>query len=561
MPSLRRIKQVRLLSTFTFVLVFMWFLLCRYLGLYELSQWMITMAMLFLVVQFLAQYDRFTASRVLYIAALNIGVTVTASFVGQPGNVEFMLLFATGLPFLMFSFRRERLIVIISSLLPLVEWVALVVTDFNLITESKINPEVAAHAVYPVSLVSTFLLVGFQTSYFAFLNAGYYTRIQNKRIEAEEASSAKSRFLSTMSHEIRTPLNAVIGLSHILRENDPREDQIDNLDALNFSGKLLLQLLNNVLDYSKMETQEFVLDPIPTDLNLAFRQLHKMHEPNCIKKGISIDVEIDEDIPLVWLDVVRFNQVLNNLINNAIKFTEEGGVTVWLKKLHQSDEDVNLCVKVSDTGIGIAEDKQDEVFEAFKQEDTSTQRKYGGTGLGLSIAKEIVERMGGKISLESKPGEGSIFRFELILKRVSDQETKSLDKEATYDLNGVRVLLVEDNVINELVGRQILEKEGVVLDSATNGQEAVDMVREHTYDVVLMDIQMPVMDGYVASRTIREFNPDIPILALSASVFMEVKDKIMQAGMNGFIIKPFEPQNLFEEIVRAISKEEEATSE
>ena len=201
----------------------------------------------FLLVLPALQLERFTLARLIYMIALNFEVTVTASYIGQPGNVEFILLFAMGLPFLMYSFRKERALVLIFSAIPMIEWVTLFITDFNMVTSSKIDPELAANVFYPFSLITTFLLVGFQISYFAFLNAGYYSRIHNKRIEAEEASTAKSRFLSTMSHEIRTPLNAIIGLSHILRDNDPRDDQRDNVDALNYSGKLLLQLLNNVL--------------------------------------------------------------------------------------------------------------------------------------------------------------------------------------------------------------------------------------------------------------------------------------------------------------------------
>ncbi len=552
MTSPRRLKQVRLLSLFTCFLSFGWFLLSNFLGQKELSLWILGSSVLFLAVYFMMRQNWFTPARILYMIILNTGVTITASYIGQPGNVEFILLFGLGLPFLMFSFRSERVLMAVFAFIPILAWLLLFNTDFNLVTSSKIDPRIAAKTIYPFSLASTFLLVGFQTCYFAFLNAGYYSRVHDKRQEAEEASTAKSRFLSTMSHEIRTPLNAVIGLSHILRDNNPREDQKENVDALNYSGKLLLQLLNNVLDYSKMEANEFQLDPIPTDLNLALRQLNKIHEPNCIRKSIYLSVEIDEDIPMVWLDIVRFNQVLNNLINNAIKFTERGGVTVRLRTLGEDDGYTHLSVAVMDTGIGIAPDKQGSVFEAFKQEESSTQRLYGGTGLGLSIVKEIIEEMDSEIELRSEVGKGSTFQFELQLKMVNDAEIARFEQKASHDLTGVRALLVEDNAINEMVGRQILEKEGVLVDSAVNGQVALELAKANDYDIILMDIQMPVMDGYEASRQIRKFNKEIPILALSASVFMEVKDKIYSAGMNGFIFKPFDPNNLFDRIAASV---------
>lgn len=554
MISPRRVRQVQALSILTSILSFAWFFLSRNLGQIELSIWIGVSAVVFALIPLLLKYQYTSAARITYVMMLNISVTVTASYVGQPGNVEFVLMFAMGLPFLLFSFRRERLLMILFALLPLVEWALLFFSDFNLITSSKMDPAVASTMIYPFSLMSTFILVGFQTAYFSAMNAGYYNRVHDRRIEAEEASTAKSRFLSTMSHEIRTPLNAIIGLSHILQNSNPREDQKDNVEALNYSGKLLLQLLDNVLDFSKMEAGELELDSIPTDLNFAFRQLHKVHEPNCLRKGIDIEVSIDDNIPMVWLDVTRFNQVLNNLINNAIKFTEKGGVKVRLLKEEEGDSEVSICVEVSDSGKGIAEDKKDDIFEAFKQEDSSTQRVYGGTGLGLSIVKKIIEQMGSEVELDSELGKGSTFRFRLKLNRVTGQEIESLKKNRVHNLDGVRVLLVEDNVINEMVGRQILEKEGMIVDSAANGSIAVDMVRSNTYDIVLMDIQMPVMDGYEASRLIREFDKDIPVMALSASVFMEAKDQIYNSGMNGFIFKPFNPDNLFEEIEGVVNK-------
>jgi signal transduction histidine kinase len=509
MTSPRRIKQVQVLSIFTFGLAFVWYLLSRQLVQNQLSLWILLAALCFLLTVLLLKFKWFNASRVLYLLAFNVSVVTTASYIGPLGNVEFILLFALGLPFLMFSFRTERFLLVFFAALPLIGWTALFVTDFNLVSSSSLDPELARSVFYPVSLISTFVLVGFQTTYFAYVNASYYAHIRKKRVEAEEASTAKSRFLSTMSHEIRTPLNGIIGLSHIIQDSNPRPDQKDNVDALNYSGKLLMQLLNNVLDYSKMEVKEFQLDRIATDLNLAFRQLHKIHEPNCLGKGISIHVEIDEGIPLVWIDVVRFNQVLNNLINNAIKFTAKGGVTVKLKVVSETDDALNLLVEVIDTGVGVAADKQAEIFEAFKQEDSSIQTKYGGTGLGLSIVKEIVQLMGTEIEIESQVGKGSTFKFELPLKRVVGEEIKKFDKKPGLKINGLRVLLVEDNEINELVGRQILEKEGIIVDSAGNGKDAVEMVRNNNYDLVLMDIQMPVMDGYESSLSIRNFNTNI----------------------------------------------------
>ena len=356
-----------------------------------------------------------------------------------------------------------------------------------------------------------------------------------------------------MSHEIRTPLNAVIGLSHILGDNNPRKDQEQNIEALNYSGKILLNLLNNVLDFSKMQSTKIELDNIPTDLLSATKQIKKIHETSCMKKGIIMNLEIDDDIPVVWLDIVRFNQIINNLVSNAIKFTDKGSVTLRIKKLQQENDTLTLLTEVIDTGIGIPKDKQETIWEAFAQASTSTNRLYGGTGLGLPIVKSIVETMGSDIKIDSLLGKGSRFYFEIDLKIASKKELLKTIERKDHNFEGKKVLLVEDNLINVMVAKQILEKVKLKVDVANDGLSAVNMVRVNHFDVVLMDIQMPIMDGYTASTEIRKFNDSIPILALSASVFMEIKDKINESGMNGFIFKPFEPKDLLNKIEEVVN--------
>ena len=266
-------------------------------------------------------------------------------------------------------------------------------------------------------------------------------------------------------------------------------------------------------------------------------------------------MEIDKDLPIVQLDIVRFNQVINNLVSNAIKFTDEGSVTLKISKLNQTKNTVLLRTEITDTGIGIAEDQQEKVWQAFSQASSSTNRLYGGTGLGLPIVKSIVEAMDSQVKILSKPGLGSSFSFDLSLKLASNEELEQTTQRKEHNLKGKRILLVEDNQINVMVGRQILEKANLLVDVAYDGQEAVNKVLENNYDALLMDIQMPIMDGYSASKEIRKFNADIPILALSASVFMEVKSKIIESGMNGFIFKPFEPEDLLDKIEEAIQNE------
>ena len=508
----------------------------------------------YVLAAYLAKKEKLNAARILYLLTSSLGIAIISSFVGKNGSVEFIYIFNIGLPYILFSFRREKTLLIVFTILPLLFWFLLYLTDYNLFTFIKLDPIIAKEFIYPIAVSSAISLIIFQLIYFLIINSQYSKKIIQKELEAFEASNAKSKFLSTMSHEIRTPLNAVIGLSHILGDNKPRKDQKENIEALNYSGKILLNLLNNVLDFSKMQSTSIELDPIPTDISAAVKQIKKIHESACLRKNISMSLEIDDDIPIVWLDIVRFNQVINNLVSNAIKFTDKGSVTLRIKKENETKENLDLLTEIIDTGIGIPEEKQAAIWEAFTQASTNTNRLYGGTGLGLPIVKSIIESMGTRVHMASKKDQGSHFYFRLNLKIASDNEVLKTVKKKKYSFNQEKVLLVEDNLINVMVAKQILEKVNLKVDVAYNGLEAVNMVEKKPFDVVLMDIQMPVMDGYTASKEIRKFNKFIPILALSASVFMEVKNKIEESGMNGFIFKPFDPEHLLNQIDETLTK-------
>lgn len=552
--SPRRVKLVFILSLLTSVLSLIWCFLADSIDMPQLRNYIGGAAILFVISAIISKKGSLTLARIIYMITINLSVTLTASFIGKAGSVEFVLLFPLALPFLMFSFRREKYFIALFSGLSIVFWVLLYITGFNLFSDTHMDADLAGNIVYPISILSTIFLVTYQLIYFSFLNIGYYYKIYNKREEAIETSNAKSLFLSTMSHEIRTPLNAVIGLSHILGDTNPREDQKQNIEALNYSGKILLNLLNNVLDFSKMESTTIELDPIPTDISAAVKQIKKIHEASCLRKGISMDLEIDAKLPVVSLDIIRFSQVLNNLVSNAIKFTDEGGVILKIKKQLETENSIQLLTEIKDTGIGLTEDQQEKIWEPFTQAATNTERLYGGTGLGLPIVKSIVEAMGSEVKIESEIDEGSRFYFELDLQLASKEELKKTIQKKERHFKGKRVLLVEDNQINVMVGKQILELAEFNVEVAYNGEEAVNMVKSNTYDVVLMDIQMPVMDGYISATEIRKFNTTLPILALSASVFMEVKNRILESGMNGFIFKPFEPEDLLNQIEKVVGK-------
>ena len=551
--SLRRIQIIYTLSLLCAVLALIVAIISYFLNVNELIYFHLVTIPIYFVSAYLAKIGKLRIPRIIYFFNLNIAIVVTASYVGKYGGVEFMLMYALALPYMIFSFKRETHYMLSFSLLSIFLWILLYITDFNLVTSYKLDIETAKNLVYPISITTTISLVAFQLFYFSYLNSLHSKDVQYRKDEAVEASEAKSSFLSTMSHEIRTPLNAVIGLSHILADKNPREDQIENINALNYSGKILLNLLNNVLDFSKMQSTKIELDKIPTNLSLAIKQIKKIHEVNCLKKGITMNLIIDDNIPIIWLDIVRFNQVINNLVTNAIKFTKEGSVTLSIKKVNQTDKKVTLLTEIIDTGIGIPDDKKETIWEAFTQASSSTNRLYGGTGLGLPIVKSIVEAMNSDIKLESEINKGSRFFFTIDLDIASDQELIVANEKKEYHFKGKQILLVEDNLINVMVCKQILEKEELNVSVANDGLQGVEMVKNSHFDVVLMDIQMPIMDGYTATKEIRKFNKNIPIIALSASVFMEVKDQIEESGMNGFIFKPFHPDDLLSQIEVAIT--------
>ncbi len=381
--------------------------------------------------------------------------------------------------------------------------------------------------------------------------------LQKERAEA--ASIAKSQFLSIMSHEIRTPLNAVIGMSNLLMDSSPREDQIERLQTLCFSSETLLSLVNDILDYNKIDSGKLQLERAAFDLKKLICNVQQVFNFNADKQKLQFEVDVDASIPQALQgDSTRLSQILINIIGNAIKFTVEGSVLVNVRVLEISDRECKLYFEIKDTGIGIPEDKIEHIFEHFTQADSATTRKFGGTGLGLPIAKRILELMGSSLNVKSKINEGTTFFFELLLPIEAVEVTEIGLDDSIRDLKKARILLVEDNVINQLVAGEFLRSWNAEVDCANDGLEGLRMVQESTYDLILMDIQMPNMSGIEATECIRQL-PDsyfkkIPIIALTASVSASTKDKVMEVGMDGYATKPFRPEDLYLTIAACLAR-------
>jgi len=372
--------------------------------------------------------------------------------------------------------------------------------------------------------------------------------------EALQLNRAKDMFISVMSHEIRTPLNAVIGMSHLLLDDNTVEIQKENLGILKFSAENLMTLINNVLDFTKIETGNIELEKAEFDLNELVQSITSSMQFSAGEREIYLKHTIDKAIPEVLVgDRTRLCQVLLNLVGNAVKFTEKGGITIDVSVIEQTARNVKIRFAVTDTGIGIANDKINTIFESFKQAESDTSRKYGGTGLGLAITKRLIELHDSRINVDSVPGVGSTFWFTIKFDKGHASAVNDIIKvETGLNLN---VLVVDDNQINRLLINKVISKWGATIDFAENGQEAVDKIEANqNFDVVLMDIHMPVMGGLEATQIIRSkseaYYQELPIIALTASMLNSEINEISKSGMNDYILKPFDPKGLYDKLAK-----------
>lgn len=394
-----------------------------------------------------------------------------------------------------------------------------------------------------------------------YFHAVLFGNLNESKLHSEKMSQlaqTKSDFLSTMSHELRTPLNSVIGIAGLLISDNTNAKQKEQLDVLKFSAEGLLSLINDILDINKIESGKLELESAPLDLERLLKGITAGMNFKAEEKMLELSTEIAEEITgkMFLGDVARLSQVLYNLVGNAIKFTEKGQVKLIAKVLKVEDGAYKIRFEVADTGIGISPKQQEVIFEPFLQAEANTTRKFGGTGLGLSIVKQLVLKFGSQIKVKSEPGKGSVFYFDLTLEetvKAQPESTATPSSVEEIDLSQLNVLLAEDNMMNIFFMKQLFKKWNITADIAENGEEVINLVNQKNYDVVLMDMHMPVMDGIEATKRIRDLPDALKantyIIALTASVSDTIKTRIKDHGMNDYLPKPFPLNDLFERLV------------
>ena len=375
--------------------------------------------------------------------------------------------------------------------------------------------------------------------------------------KAERASKARADFLSTVSHELRTPLNAINGITYLLLQEKPKVSQLNYLKSLEFSGNYLLNFINDILEINRLESDKVFIEKINFNLLELCENISASFKEFINENNINFHLNIDRSVNYnLKGDPTKLSQIFINLLNNAIKFSKDGDVWFTINVKSESPNSLHLFFEVKDNGIGIAKDKQEAIFDSFSQGSVEINRTYGGTGLGLSIVKKILEIMGSQIHLQSEPGKGSIFSFELEFEK-GINENITIDHNVNFEiLNKKNILLVEDNKINQMITQKMLEKRGISCKIIDNGEDAIHEIKDNNYDLILMDVHLPGINGTEATSEIRKFNTQTPIIALTAISLNENREMLLSYGMNEVITKPFEPEHFYNVITKYLSSTE-----
>ncbi|MAO65782.1 MAG: hybrid sensor histidine kinase/response regulator [Balneola sp.] len=545
----------------------------------SLTWFFLSEAIAFLLIPLLARQGFEKAAKILLIAYADVGIVILSSVFGGDAMIQAFFIPAMGLSILLFT-NSEIVLRNVGIAISILSYFILDYIIFERISISEDGFSVVRWSVLSGSFVTTWLIFNTFSQFkenaesqtlellekekelnqeLNFKQEKLENYIQQLEVATEElakSTKAKSEFLATMSHEIRTPMNAILGMTHLLKQDSPRKDQVEPINILDFSGKTLLSLIDDVLDFSKIEAGRIEFEAIEFELNKLVNVILESFKVTAQNKGINIEASIEETIPNTLIgDPARLTQILNNLFSNALKFTEEGAVKLKIHQQEDFGDRVKLQFAISDTGIGIAPERVETIFESFTQASQNTKRLFGGTGLGLTISKQLAELQGGAISVESEKGVGSTFFVELTFGKgeaKEDEQDVIAEKEGDKSLAGLKILLAEDNVVNQKVMQRFLERWNVDMTVVEDGVEVMEAMQQNNFDLILMDLQMPNMDGYEASEQIRKmddpYKRKIPIIALTAAALKEVREQVYAAGMNDFVTKPFNPSDLEEKL-------------
>ncbi|MEQ9309468.1 MAG: ATP-binding protein [Balneolaceae bacterium] len=500
----------------------------------SLAWFFISEAIAFALIPILANQGYLKTAKMLQIAYIDIGIVILSSVFGNEAMIQAFFIPTMGLSILLFD-NKEIQLRNISIFFSVASYFVLDYIIFDQINFTEDRFSVIRWSVLTASFVTTWLI--FNTfSEFKESAENKATRLlesekalnkelnenqekleqnirelQEVKIALEKSTQAKSEFLATMSHEIRTPMNAIMGMTHLLQKDDPRKEQLEALNILDFSGKTLLNLIDDVLDFSKIEAGRLEFENTEFELNRLIGTITESFRVMADNKNIKLKNHVESDIQNILVgDPSRLTQILNNLLSNALKFTEQGEIELNIKKLNEWKGKIELEFSVLDTGIGIPKERLETIFDSFTQASGNTKRLYGGTGLGLTISKQLTELQGGKLWVDSEEGKGSTFYVEMTFGKGNNDSILNKGEVVTPDqkerLKGKKILLAEDNIVNQKVMRRFLERWEVEMTIVDNGKQAVEAIEKGNYDVVLMDLQMPEMDGYESTQAIRSLS-------------------------------------------------------
>lgn len=551
----RRLQVGKRLLVFSTSLHALWIVLLAYMKQWPIMWLLITTLPAYGVSAYLMRLKTLNIAVLIYILNMHMVIFVASGLVGCQGSTEVMLACTTGLSFILMDLDRNRVVALALSVLSLVLCMVLQFVDFQVIFWTADEQTAIIPVLRNASMVTVITILISQLYYLVTISKRYQHQLREASTALRVEAEAKQEFLAHISHELRTPLNAINGLSHLMLREAHQEDA-ERLEAINHAGKHMLGLINDILDFSKIDIQG--LDPKPVEIvmrDLSERVVQQF-APQADAKGVQLEVLCSDGEVAVLIDEKYLEQIVNNLISNALKFTDSGSVSVQVQTGFPSGPEGAMTITVADSGCGIPLEQQGRIFEAFDQGSRAKSIRYGGTGLGLPISRQIAEGLGGTLELKSsRPGE-TIFECTLPCTRIKASAKKEEGPEMQVgDFDGGRVLVVDDNALNRMVIEQYLNLQGLTVTLAEDGLQALEMGENQEFDLILMDLRMPGMDGFEASRALRKIGCNSPILALSASSYSEIADRMKDSGIDDFEMKPFKPESLLLKLQRYLGQQ------